>query len=241
MTSYSPSSRSRTASSVLPAPDITNLLARRGVPGGATLCHAGGALDHLSDHLAALAGQVHERAQRSAGDPGVAEQGEQGHLVSDRLCFLVFTEVADRHLEEGRQRRERLQCRVVAAAGAQLVPASGGSRSAGGSSPRAPASCSRGAWSWVSRVRIPSLTPLEVQVRSPRDDPGRGLRLSGARFWEPPGSGLRPRTGYRRARMAIRSGARTAGTRRAGSVASALPSRTIVRDGRSGWPDEQER
>jgi len=32
-----------------------------------------------------------------------------------------------------------------------------------------------GLWSWVSGVRVPSLTPKKVQVRSPGRDTGRGF------------------------------------------------------------------
>ncbi len=48
-------------------------------------------------------------------------------------------------------------------------------------------------WSWMSRVRISSLTPLKLQVRSPGQDDGRGSRLLRVRFWEHSGSkGIAP-------------------------------------------------
>jgi hypothetical protein len=49
-------------------------------------------------------------------------------------------------------------------------------------------------WSWVSGVRIPSLTPLKPQVRSPDRDHGPGLCRDGVRFWEQNGSLWVPNT-----------------------------------------------
>ena len=43
-------------------------------------------------------------------------------------------------------------------------------------------------WSWVSGVRVPSLTPSKMQVRSPGQDYGRGSRRFSVRFWEQVGS-----------------------------------------------------